>query len=311
MSGTHIQKKNLRAEGPRWLWEAGTGVGTDLRRLGAAARCGAFESRGRCRQSVWDLGEGGAVRLGSRVKWSHLVVRAVEGVEGVFDVVLVVMGMAGGLLACLAILGAAQVNAIKWLWVTILNSVWSTSLSKLLFGYNKRWPKTWFEVVGLFANLETFPLIHSAFILSKSYETKFLIILKFGIWNSSPEFVCRLPKGQLGGKEKVKLPKSMKRISEFSQQMNSQSTKEDIAFVCFVQKPFESSRTFSVCRLTLSRLPCLGFFVLSCLLSSFFAVDRQRERPSLLFVLLQKTLHPTFFWKTTLNGYLSPEIPVC
>ena len=36
-----------------------------------------------------------------------------EGVEGVFDVVLVVMGMAGGLLACLAILGAAQVNAIK------------------------------------------------------------------------------------------------------------------------------------------------------------------------------------------------------
>ena len=112
----------------------------------------AFESRGRCRQSVWDLGEGGAVRLGSRVKWSHPVVRAVEGVEGVSDVVLVVMGMAGGLLACLAILGAAQVNAIKWLWVTILNSVWITSLSKLLFGYYKRWPKTWFEVVGLFDN---------------------------------------------------------------------------------------------------------------------------------------------------------------
>ena len=125
------------------------------------------------------------------------------------------------------------------------------------------------------------------------------------------EFVCRLPKGQLGGKEKVKVSKSMKRISEFLQQMNSQSTKEDIAFVCFVQKPFESSRTFSVCRLTLSRLPCLGFFVLSCHLSFFLVVDRQRERPSLLFVLLQKTLHPIFFWKTTLKGYLSPTIQVC
>ena len=198
-----------------------------------------------------------------------------EGVEGVFDVVLVVMGMAGGLLACLAILGAAQVNAIKWLWVTIFNSVWITSLSKLPFGYYKRWPKTWFEVVGLFANLETFPLIHSAFILSKSYETKFLIILKLGIWNSSPEFVCRLPKGQLGGKEKVKISKSMKRISEFSQQMNSQSTKEDIAFVCFVQKPFESSRTFSVCRLTLSRLHGLGF--LSCLVFYHLFCRRQTK----------------------------------
>ena len=111
----------------------------------------------------------------------------------------------------------------------------------------------------------------------------------------------QIAEGTARRKGKRKVSKSMKRISEFLQQMNSQSTKEDIAFVCFVQKPFESSRTFSVCRLTLSRLPCLGFFVLSCLLSSFFAVDRQRERPSLLFVLLQKTLHPTFFWKTTLK----------
>jgi len=55
------------------------------------------------------------------------VVRAVEGVEGVFDVVLVVMGMAGGLLACLAILGAAQVNAIKWLAVSQVSSIASSS----------------------------------------------------------------------------------------------------------------------------------------------------------------------------------------
>ena len=36
------------------------------------------------------------------------------GAEGVFEVE-VVMGMAGGLLACLALLGGTQVDAIKWL----------------------------------------------------------------------------------------------------------------------------------------------------------------------------------------------------
>ena len=114
-----------------------------------------------------------------------------------------------------------------------------------------------------------------------------MIILKFGIWNSSPEFVCRLPKGQLGGKEKVKLPKSMKRISEFLQQMNSQSTKEDIAFVCFVQNALSPvGHSACVCSL------CPGYLTWDfCHLSFFLVVDRQRERPSLPFVLLQKTLH--------------------
>ena len=38
------------------------------------------------------------------------------GAEGVFEVeVEVVMGMAGGLLACLALLGSTHVDAIKWL----------------------------------------------------------------------------------------------------------------------------------------------------------------------------------------------------
>ena len=39
-----------------------------------------------------------------------------EGVLEVFEVeVEVVMGMAGGLLACLALLGSTHVDAIKWL----------------------------------------------------------------------------------------------------------------------------------------------------------------------------------------------------
>ena len=40
------------------------------------------------------------------------------GAEGVLEVeveVEVVMGMAGGLLACLALLGSTHVDAIKWL----------------------------------------------------------------------------------------------------------------------------------------------------------------------------------------------------
>ena len=40
------------------------------------------------------------------------------GAEGVFEVeveVEEVMGMAGGLLACLALLGSTHVDAIKWL----------------------------------------------------------------------------------------------------------------------------------------------------------------------------------------------------
>ena len=37
------------------------------------------------------------------------------GAEGIFKVEVVIMGMAGGLLACLALLGATHVDAIKWL----------------------------------------------------------------------------------------------------------------------------------------------------------------------------------------------------
>ena len=37
------------------------------------------------------------------------------GAEGIFKVEVVIMGMAGGLLACLALLGATHVYAIKWL----------------------------------------------------------------------------------------------------------------------------------------------------------------------------------------------------
>ena len=40
---------------------------------------------------------------------------------------------------------------------------------------------------------------------------------------------------------------------------------------------------------------------------SYLVVDRQRERPSLLFVLLQKTLHPIFFLENHTQGTPFPR----
>ena len=37
------------------------------------------------------------------------------GAESVLEVEVVIMGMAGGLVVCLAVLGATRVDAIKWL----------------------------------------------------------------------------------------------------------------------------------------------------------------------------------------------------
>jgi len=49
------------------------------------------------------------------------------GAEGIFKVEVVIMGMAGGLLACLALLGATHVDAIKWLAVSQVSSIASSS----------------------------------------------------------------------------------------------------------------------------------------------------------------------------------------